>query len=98
MQLRSLRCLRKPSYPFNGAPVAQWLASPPRDLQGPFCRGFEPRHWRPGLTEGLKARGHLVVDWLYTKTQNQTHLVLGGHRGAMEILSRPELEFEPRTS
>ncbi|GFO00795.1 hypothetical protein PoB_002730000 [Plakobranchus ocellatus] len=24
-------------------------------LQGPFCRGFEPRHRRPGLTEGLKA-------------------------------------------
>ncbi|GFO48745.1 hypothetical protein PoB_007525000 [Plakobranchus ocellatus] len=23
--------------------------------QGPFCRGFEPRHRRPGLTEGLKA-------------------------------------------
>ncbi|GFN89398.1 hypothetical protein PoB_001590400 [Plakobranchus ocellatus] len=24
-------------------------------LQGPFCRGFEPRYRRPGLTEGLKA-------------------------------------------
>ncbi|GFN94851.1 hypothetical protein PoB_002135700 [Plakobranchus ocellatus] len=38
-----------------GASVAQWLASPPRDLQGPFCRGFEPRHQRLGLTEGPKA-------------------------------------------
>ncbi|GFN85753.1 hypothetical protein PoB_001225900 [Plakobranchus ocellatus] len=37
-----------------GASVAQWIANPPRDLQGPFCRGFEPRHRRPGLTEGLK--------------------------------------------
>ncbi|GFN95771.1 hypothetical protein PoB_002227700 [Plakobranchus ocellatus] len=24
-------------------------------LQGLFCRGFEPRYRRPGLTEGLKA-------------------------------------------
>ncbi|GFO38937.1 hypothetical protein PoB_006544200 [Plakobranchus ocellatus] len=38
-----------------GASVAQWLVSPPRDLQGPFCRGFEPRYRRPSLTEGLKA-------------------------------------------
>ncbi|GFN75027.1 hypothetical protein PoB_000153300 [Plakobranchus ocellatus] len=35
--------------------VAQWLASPPRDPQGPSCRGFEPRHQRPDVTEGLKA-------------------------------------------
>ncbi|GFO15892.1 hypothetical protein PoB_004239700 [Plakobranchus ocellatus] len=39
----------------GGELVAQWLVSPPRDLQGPFCRGFEPRHRHPGLTEGLKA-------------------------------------------
>ncbi|GFO15338.1 hypothetical protein PoB_004184300 [Plakobranchus ocellatus] len=51
----------------RGASVAQWLASPPGDLQRPFCSGFEPR--RPGLMEGLKARDHLVVDWLYTKTK-----------------------------
>ncbi|GFO27639.1 hypothetical protein PoB_005414400 [Plakobranchus ocellatus] len=25
------------------------------DLQGPFRRGFEPRHRRPGLKEDLKA-------------------------------------------
>ncbi|GFO35805.1 hypothetical protein PoB_006231000 [Plakobranchus ocellatus] len=47
-----------------GESVAQWLASSPRDLQGPFCRGFEPRHRRPGLTEGPKTCDHLVVDWL----------------------------------
>ncbi|GFO15430.1 hypothetical protein PoB_004193500 [Plakobranchus ocellatus] len=28
---------------------------PAPDLQGPFCRRFEPRYRRPGLTEGLKA-------------------------------------------
>ncbi|GFO37744.1 hypothetical protein PoB_006424900 [Plakobranchus ocellatus] len=39
----------------EGAPVAQWLASPPSDLQEPFCRGLEPHHGRPGLMEGLKA-------------------------------------------
>ncbi|GFO24077.1 hypothetical protein PoB_005058200 [Plakobranchus ocellatus] len=25
-----------------------------RDFQGPFCREFEPQHWRSSLTEGLK--------------------------------------------
>ncbi|GFO06529.1 hypothetical protein PoB_003303400 [Plakobranchus ocellatus] len=25
------------------------------DLKGSFCRGFEPRYWRPDLTEGPKA-------------------------------------------
>ncbi|GFO27113.1 hypothetical protein PoB_005361800 [Plakobranchus ocellatus] len=43
----------------QGTSVEQWLAIPPCDLQGPFCRGFEPRHRRPDLTEG-----HLIVDWL----------------------------------
>ncbi|GFO06813.1 hypothetical protein PoB_003331800 [Plakobranchus ocellatus] len=37
------------------ASVAQLLASPPYDLEGPFCRGFLSRHWRPGQAEGLKA-------------------------------------------
>ncbi|GFN95799.1 hypothetical protein PoB_002230500 [Plakobranchus ocellatus] len=32
------------------ASVAERLASPPSDLQGPFCRGFEPHHRRPSLT------------------------------------------------
>ncbi|GFO32415.1 hypothetical protein PoB_005892000 [Plakobranchus ocellatus] len=58
--------------------------NPPRDLQGPFCRGFEPRHRRPGLTEGLKARDHLDVDWLNTKPEidrmdgDNTHLAMDG--------------------
>ncbi|GFN99835.1 hypothetical protein PoB_002634100 [Plakobranchus ocellatus] len=30
------------NYMERGASVAQWLASPPRDLQGPFCRRLEP--------------------------------------------------------
>ncbi|GFO32420.1 hypothetical protein PoB_005892500 [Plakobranchus ocellatus] len=48
---RSLRraCITGP----NG--MQYLIASPPRDLQVPFCRGFEPRHRRPGLTEGLRA-------------------------------------------
>ncbi|GFN76912.1 hypothetical protein PoB_000341800 [Plakobranchus ocellatus] len=50
----------------NGASVAQWLVIPPLDLQGAFCRGLEPRHRRPVLTEGLKTWDQLVVDWLYT--------------------------------
>ncbi|GFO36418.1 hypothetical protein PoB_006292300 [Plakobranchus ocellatus] len=37
-----------------GASVAQWLESPPCDLQGTFCRGFEPRNRRPGLAESPK--------------------------------------------
>ncbi|GFN99142.1 hypothetical protein PoB_002564800 [Plakobranchus ocellatus] len=37
------------------ASVVQWLVSPPRDLQGPFCSGFEYHHRCPGLTEDLKA-------------------------------------------
>ncbi|GFO37691.1 hypothetical protein PoB_006419600 [Plakobranchus ocellatus] len=41
-----------------------WVSQGLRDVGGtvasesalrPFCRGFEPRHQRPGLTEGLKA-------------------------------------------
>ncbi|GFN89509.1 hypothetical protein PoB_001601500 [Plakobranchus ocellatus] len=40
--------------PFHHFPTKIFLASPPLDLQGPFCRGFEPRHPRPGPTEGLK--------------------------------------------
>ncbi|GFO18675.1 muts protein-like protein 4 [Plakobranchus ocellatus] len=53
----------------KGAWMAQWLTSPPLDLQGPFCYGFEPRHQHPGLMESMKAKDHLVVDWLYTKTK-----------------------------
>ncbi|GFO47121.1 hypothetical protein PoB_007362600 [Plakobranchus ocellatus] len=35
---------------FNGRGIgAQWLVSPPCDLLGPFCRGYEP------LMEGFKA-------------------------------------------
>ncbi|GFO18083.1 hypothetical protein PoB_004458800 [Plakobranchus ocellatus] len=30
------------------------LASPPRGLQGPFCRGFEPRYRRPGSPLSLQ--------------------------------------------
>ncbi|GFO22952.1 hypothetical protein PoB_004945700 [Plakobranchus ocellatus] len=36
-----------------GAPVAQWIANLPRDLQ--FYSKFESYHWCPGLTEDLKA-------------------------------------------
>ncbi|GFO01307.1 hypothetical protein PoB_002781200 [Plakobranchus ocellatus] len=36
----------------------------------PLCRGFEPRHGRPGLAEGLKVCDNLVVGWLYTKTKS----------------------------
>ncbi|GFO44144.1 orphan G-protein coupled receptor 30 [Plakobranchus ocellatus] len=35
---------------------------PPRDLQGPLYRGFQPRHRSPGLKEGLKARDHPDLD------------------------------------
>ncbi|GFO30102.1 hypothetical protein PoB_005660700 [Plakobranchus ocellatus] len=42
-------------YQMKGASVAQWLASPPVDLQGSMYRMFELHHWRPGLKEGLKA-------------------------------------------
>ncbi|GFO15778.1 transposable element p transposase [Plakobranchus ocellatus] len=34
----------------QGTLVAQWIANPPSDLTGPFCRGFEFCHRRPGLT------------------------------------------------
>ncbi|GFN74851.1 hypothetical protein PoB_000135700 [Plakobranchus ocellatus] len=34
--------------------VIQWIASQPRSAET-FCRGFEPRHQRSGLTKGLKA-------------------------------------------
>ncbi|GFO21863.1 hypothetical protein PoB_004836800 [Plakobranchus ocellatus] len=40
--------------PLYEAVVAEWMANPPRDLQGPFCRGFEPCH-HLYLTEGLTA-------------------------------------------
>ncbi|GFO43723.1 hypothetical protein PoB_007022800 [Plakobranchus ocellatus] len=33
---------------------AQQIVSPPCYLRGPFCRGFEPHHWHPGPTEGLR--------------------------------------------
>ncbi|GFN90415.1 hypothetical protein PoB_001692100 [Plakobranchus ocellatus] len=39
------------TYKVISTSVAQWLTSPAWDLQGPFCRGFEPRHGRPGLTK-----------------------------------------------
>ncbi|GFO48711.1 THUMP domain-containing protein 2 [Plakobranchus ocellatus] len=39
----------------KGASVAQWLASPLRDLQGAFYYGFEPYHRRLSPTEGPKA-------------------------------------------
>ncbi|GFN98411.1 hypothetical protein PoB_002491700 [Plakobranchus ocellatus] len=48
--------------------MAQWIAKPPRYLQRSICHGFKPRHPRPGLTGGLKAGYHFIVDWLYTKT------------------------------
>ncbi|GFO23261.1 hypothetical protein PoB_004976600 [Plakobranchus ocellatus] len=40
------------------------------ELARPLCRGFEPRHRRPGLTEGLIARDHFFGLAIY---KNQTH-------------------------
>ncbi|GFO26312.1 hypothetical protein PoB_005281700 [Plakobranchus ocellatus] len=61
----------------GGASVPQCLASPPRDLQGPYRR--------PGLTEGLKTWDHLVVYWRYAKTLTFAHIDKMGaflYRGA----------------
>ncbi|GFO18551.1 hypothetical protein PoB_004505600 [Plakobranchus ocellatus] len=41
---------------YTGALVAQRIVNPPSNLQESFGCGFEPRHWRPDLMEGLKTR------------------------------------------
>ncbi|GFO08721.1 hypothetical protein PoB_003522600 [Plakobranchus ocellatus] len=57
--------------PVQRVSVAQWIANLPRDLHGPFCRGFGSSNRRPGLTESLEAEINLL--WTgYIQTTNKS--------------------------
>ncbi|GFO44980.1 hypothetical protein PoB_007148500 [Plakobranchus ocellatus] len=61
--------------------VAQWIVNPIRDLQGPFCRGFEPRHWHPGQTEGLKPE--ITLLWSSRTQCESTELASSTRKGGI---------------
>ncbi|GFN86292.1 hypothetical protein PoB_001279800 [Plakobranchus ocellatus] len=88
----------------RGASATQWIANPPYDLQGPFCRGFEPRHRRPGLA-GQRARKP-VITLLWTSGKTRTHLqqlffptgnVSGTMASKSALIDLSRVEFVPTT-
>ncbi|GFN82635.1 hypothetical protein PoB_000914100, partial [Plakobranchus ocellatus] len=73
------------------ASVAQWLASPPGDLQSHLCCEFEPRHRRPGLTEGLKILSNITS---YMKISGLKLVCLEEMNGTILYTSDTEMTFQ----